>query len=74
MITRHVYAKSFSFFSFYLIRPKDRLETHHGVMIADAALIKAAQLSDRYISGRFNPDKVFFLLFLGLLARNYKKK
>jgi ATP-dependent Clp protease ATP-binding subunit ClpB len=34
-----------------------RYEKHHGVRISDAALVAAAQLSDRYIPHRFNPDK-----------------
>jgi len=41
---------------------KDRYETHHGVLIADAALVAAAQLSDRYIKGRFLPDKAIDLV------------
>src|SRR5207248_8861310 len=36
---------------------KERYEAHHGVRIRDAALVAAAVLSDRYISGRFLPDK-----------------
>lgn len=36
---------------------KDRYETHFGVRISDAALVSAAQLSSRYITGRFLPDK-----------------
>lgn len=36
---------------------KEKMESHHGVHIADAALVAAAQLSTRYISGRFQPDK-----------------
>ena len=35
----------------------DRYEAHHGVRITDGALVAAAQLSDRYIPHRFNPDK-----------------
>ena len=35
----------------------DRYEAHHGVRITDGALVAAAQLSDRYIAHRFNPDK-----------------
>jgi ATP-dependent Clp protease ATP-binding subunit ClpB len=35
---------------------KERYEAHHGVRIRDAALVAAAVLSDRYISGRFLPD------------------
>jgi ATP-dependent Clp protease ATP-binding subunit ClpB len=40
----------------------DRYETHHGVHISDAALIAAAQLSDRYITQRFLPDKAIDLV------------
>ena len=40
----------------------DRYEAHHGVRIQDAALIAAAQMSDRYISHRFNPDKAIDLI------------
>jgi ATP-dependent Clp protease ATP-binding subunit ClpB len=40
----------------------DRYEAHHGVRITDAALVAAAQLSDRYISHRFNPDKSIDLI------------
>jgi ATP-dependent Clp protease ATP-binding subunit ClpB len=40
----------------------DRYEAHHGVRITDAALVSAAQLSDRYISHRFNPDKAIDLI------------
>ena len=40
----------------------DRYETHHGVRISDAALIAAAQLSDRYITQRFLPDKAIDLV------------
>ena len=41
---------------------KDRYELHHGVRIRDAALVEAAQLSDRYISDRFLPDKAVDLM------------
>jgi len=41
---------------------KERYEVHHGVRIQDAALVAAAQLSDRYISGRFLPDKAIDLV------------
>jgi len=41
---------------------KDRYETHHGVRISDAALVLAAQLADRYITGRFMPDKAIDLV------------
>ena len=40
----------------------DRYEAHHGVRISDAALITAAQLSDRYITDRFLPDKAIDLV------------
>jgi ATP-dependent Clp protease ATP-binding subunit ClpB len=36
---------------------KERYEVHHGVRIKDAALVAAAILSDRYVTGRFEPDK-----------------
>jgi ATP-dependent Clp protease ATP-binding subunit ClpB len=41
---------------------RERYETHHGVRIADAALVAAAQLSQRYISERFLPDKAIDLV------------
>jgi len=41
---------------------KERYEVHHGVRIQDAALVAAAQLSDRYITGRFLPDKAIDLM------------
>lgn len=41
---------------------KDKYEAHHGVRIADAALVAAAQLSNRYITGRFLPDKAIDLV------------
>ncbi|MEO0415097.1 MAG: AAA family ATPase [Verrucomicrobiota bacterium] len=41
---------------------KDRYEIHHGVRIQDAAIVAAAQLSDRYISDRFLPDKAVDLV------------
>src|SRR5213594_1766817 len=41
---------------------KDRYEQHHGVRIKDAALVAAAQLSLRYISDRFLPDKAIDLI------------
>lgn len=40
----------------------DRYEAHHGVRISDAALITAAELSDRYITQRFLPDKAIDLM------------
>src|SRR5580765_6972898 len=41
---------------------KERYEVHHGVRIQDAALIAAAVLSNRYISGRRLPDKAIDLI------------
>jgi ATP-dependent Clp protease ATP-binding subunit ClpB len=41
---------------------KERYEVHHGVRIRDEALIAAARLSDRYIGGRFLPDKAIDLI------------
>ena len=41
---------------------KERYEVHHGVRITDAAIIAAVQLSDRYISDRFLPDKAIDLI------------
>ena len=41
---------------------KERYEVHHGVRIKDSALIAAAMMSDRYISGRFLPDKAIDLM------------
>jgi len=41
---------------------KERYETHHGVEISDGALIAAAQLSSRYITNRFLPDKAIDLI------------
>mgnify|MGYP003587090856 FL=1 len=41
---------------------KEKYEVHHGVRIKDSALIAAAQLSDRYISDRFLPDKAIDLI------------
>ncbi len=41
---------------------KERYEIHHGVGIQDAALVAAAVLSDRYITGRFLPDKAIDLV------------
>jgi ATP-dependent Clp protease ATP-binding subunit ClpC len=42
------------------LRP--RYEQHHGVQITDAALVAAAELSDRYVADRFLPDKAIDLL------------
>jgi ATP-dependent Clp protease ATP-binding subunit ClpB len=41
---------------------KKKYETHHGVEISDAALVAAAQLSNRYITNRFLPDKAIDLI------------
>src|SRR5258707_15551043 len=41
---------------------KERYEVHHGVRIQDAAIVAAAVLSDRYISGRQLPDKAIDLI------------
>jgi ATP-dependent Clp protease ATP-binding subunit ClpB len=41
---------------------KGRYEAHHKVQISDAALVSAATLSDRYITGRFLPDKAIDLV------------
>jgi ATP-dependent Clp protease ATP-binding subunit ClpB len=41
---------------------KERYEVHHGIRIRDAALVAAAKLSDRYISGRQLPDKAIDLV------------
>lgn len=40
----------------------DKYESHHGIRISDAALVAAAQLSDRYITNRFLPDKAIDLM------------
>jgi ATP-dependent Clp protease ATP-binding subunit ClpB len=41
---------------------KERYEVHHGIRIRDAALVAAAKLSHRYISGRQLPDKAIDLV------------
>jgi ATP-dependent Clp protease ATP-binding subunit ClpB len=41
---------------------KAKYESHHGVRIADSALVQAAKLSSRYIQGRFLPDKAIDLV------------
>lgn len=40
----------------------ERYEAHHGVRISDAALVAAAEMSDKYITSRFNPDKSIDLI------------
>ena len=41
---------------------KEKYEIHHGVRIKDAALVAAAELSNRYIADRFLPDKAIDLI------------
>lgn len=41
---------------------KERYEVHHGVRITDGAIVAAANLSNRYISDRFLPDKAVDLV------------
>ncbi|MCA8919403.1 MAG: AAA family ATPase, partial [Planctomycetes bacterium] len=41
---------------------KERYEVHHGVRIADNAIVAAATLSNRYITDRFLPDKAIDLM------------
>jgi ATP-dependent Clp protease ATP-binding subunit ClpB len=41
---------------------KERFQVHHGVKIADSALVAAATLSNRYIGDRFLPDKAIDLV------------
>lgn len=41
---------------------KERFEIHHGVKIADAALVSAAVMSERYVTDRFLPDKAIDLV------------
>jgi ATP-dependent Clp protease ATP-binding subunit ClpB len=41
---------------------KEKYELHHGVRIADSALVAAATLSNRYITDRFLPDKAIDLM------------
>lgn len=41
---------------------KERYEVHHGVRIQDRALVAATELSDRYITDRFLPDKAIDLV------------
>ncbi|MEV0182367.1 ATP-dependent Clp protease ATP-binding subunit [Streptomyces sp. NPDC050625] len=41
---------------------RDRYEAHHQVRITDEALVAAAELSDRYITSRFLPDKAIDLM------------
>ena len=41
---------------------KERYEVHHGVRITDGAIVAAVQLSERYITDRFLPDKAIDLI------------
>ena len=41
---------------------KEKYEVHHGVRIADSAIVAAANLSNRYITDRFLPDKAIDLM------------
>ena len=41
---------------------KEKYEVHHGVRIADSAIVAAAQFSNRYITDRFLPDKAIDLM------------
>ncbi|HEY8884517.1 MAG TPA: AAA family ATPase [Chloroflexota bacterium] len=41
---------------------RDRYEAHHKIKISDDALVAAAELSDRYLSDRFLPDKAIDLI------------
>ncbi|MGF1463593.1 MAG: ATP-dependent chaperone ClpB [Maricaulaceae bacterium] len=41
---------------------KEKYEVHHGVRIADSAIVSAAELSNRYIADRFLPDKAIDLM------------
>ncbi len=41
---------------------KDRFESHHGVKILDEAIVAASELSHRYITDRFLPDKAIDLI------------
>jgi len=41
---------------------KEKFEIYHGIRIHDSAIVAAAKLSDRYITGRFLPDKAIDLI------------
>ena len=41
---------------------KEKYEVHHGIRIQDAAIVAAGVLSDRYLTGRFLPDKAIDLM------------
>jgi ATP-dependent Clp protease ATP-binding subunit ClpB len=40
----------------------EKYEVHHGVRITDSAIVAASELSDRYITDRFLPDKAIDLI------------
>mmetsp|Transcript_113342 Transcript_113342/g.206179 ORF Transcript_113342/g.206179 Transcript_113342/m.206179 type:complete len:747 (+) Transcript_113342:76-2316(+) len=48
---------------------REKYESHHGVVIEDAALVAAATLADRYISQRFLPDKAIDLIDEAMATR-----
>ena len=48
---------------------KERYENHHKVRIRDEAIIAAVQLSERYITDRFLPDKAIDLIDEAAVAR-----
>ncbi len=41
---------------------KEKYEVHHGIKITDDAVVASAKLADRYVSGRFFPDKAIDLI------------
>ena len=41
---------------------KEKYEIHHGIRISDEAILASVQLSDRYITDRFLPDKAIDLM------------
>ena len=49
---------------------KEKYELHHGIRIADSALVTASVLSNRYISDRFLPDKAIDLVDEAAQYRN----
>ena len=46
----------------HLAWPAEKYEVHHGVEITDPAIVAAAELSNRYITDRFLPDKAIDLI------------
>ena len=53
---------------------KERYEVHHGVRIQDPALVAAAVLSDRYVTGRFLPDKAIDLIDEAAVAAAHRDR